>query len=188
MKTDSQRDSQKLEKTVFGQALLGIANRKANIAIHLANVNNCHTSLKKGGSLQVFPEIPVIVALVNPSSGDWSALIAAYEITRALSFAWDIDSSIQWNRLPFLFERIRREVQILQSMHKVINQCQLTAQNLAAEMVGLAETLGEIGADLSDSEASVDLLFQSLNWVKNENLEVSDQMKTYFDTPIKELD
>lgn len=186
MKPESQRAEEKLEKTVFGQALLGLANRKADIAIHLANVNNCHTTLKKGGSLQVFPEIPVIVALVNPSSGDWSALIAAYEITRALTFAWKLDATIQWDKLPFIFERIRREVQILQGMHKVINQCQATAQSLAAEMSGLADTLGEIGADLNDSEASVEMLFQSLDWVKDGKMEVSDQMKMYFDTPLKE--
>jgi hypothetical protein len=183
MKSDSQRDNEKLEKTVFGQALLGLANRKANIAIHLANVNNCHTTLKKGGALQIFPEIPVIVALVNPSSGDWSALIAAYEITRALSYAWEVDASVQWDKLPFIFERIRREIQILQGMHKVINQCQLTARKLSEDLSDLADTLGEITDDLSVSEESIEMLFGSLDWIKNKNISIPEQMKTFFQNP-----
>ena len=188
MKSDAQRDKNKLEKTVFGQAILGIANRQATLSIHIADINNCHTSLKKGGTLQVFPEVPVILALVNPSSGDWSALVAAYEIARAIVYSWETDKAVQWNKLPFIFERIRRELQIFRGMHKLISKCQETAQDLAKDMQNLADSLGEIGSDLVDSESSVDLLFDSLEWVKDEKIEVSDQMRVYFDTPDSEVE
>jgi len=180
-KPESQRDSKALEKTVYGQALLGLANRGASIAIHIADVNNCHSSLKKLGALQIYPEVPVILALVNPSTGDWSALKVAYEISRSLITAWENPDHVQWDRMPIVFERLRRELQIMQSMQQSIADAESTARGIAEQLGDLADSLGELNEQVQESQSNIDLLSESLQWIKDDRITIDEQIKIYLE-------
>lgn len=147
------------KKTAYGQGLTALANREADVAINVHFEDNAHKSIRDGGSLQLFPEQPAIVVLVDRVNGRWDALHAAYALARALCIAWD-DGTARWDALDLVVKRMARELDRLRTIDD-----QLDAVRKAAE--GILNSLETITDTREGIRESLDLMDQMVEALRD---------------------
>ena len=127
------------KKTAYGQGLTALANREADVAINVHFEDNAHKTIRDGGIIQLFPEQPAIVVVVDRVAGRWDALHAAYALGRALSLAWD-QGTEHWEALDLVIKRTARELNRLDTIDKQIDAIRESAEGILDSLKTMTET------------------------------------------------
>jgi hypothetical protein len=145
------------KKTAYGQGLTALANREADIAIIVHFEDNAHKTVRDAGMIQLIPEQPAIVVVVDRVAGRWEALLAAYSLARALCLAWD-GGAERWEAVDLIIKRVARELARLQDIDSQLNRVREAAADILASLDSIEEIRLAIRASLDLMDETVAVL------------------------------